>query len=362
MPRAAVAGVPTPAELLEGRELEGGWRVVRRIFQTDFQTGSFFSVGYEVRGPDGARGFLKALDYVGAFKNAAISAAEVLNKMTADYLYEKQILDLCGERRLARIVRAIGSGQVDVDPSLGGLGVVQYLIFEFASAGDLRLQVDPLDEIEAEEVLRILGDVSAALQQLHFNGISHQDIKASNILDFGHRFKLGDLGRSVSRELIAPHDDLPFAGQRAYAPPEYNYEYKRGNKPGDWNERRFGADLYLLGSIGTYLLTGLTMNALFAVHLPESLRWDSWTGDFEDALPYLVSAQAEIKVSLSKIVPPEIDELVELIGYLTFPNPARRGHPDDLAGAANRQALARFISRFNALRARARAKRIRRRL
>ena len=356
MTTAPPAPTPTPAQQLVGRVLADGWRVVREVTRTNQQTGGFFSVGYEVVSPAGRRGFLKALDYVRAFKGE--DPAVLLNKMTADFLFERSVLNLCRTRRLSRVVTAIGDGSVDVDPSRGGLGAVQYLIFEWADR-DLRSKVDALEEIELADVLRVLHEVSSGLQQLHGTGVAHQDIRPSNILEFDseQRLKLADLGRSICREIVAPHEHLEIVGALSYAPPEYLY----GAVPPEWTDRRLGADLYLLGSLAAFLISGLSMNALLARQLASEHNWHHWTGKFQDALPYLWDAHARVRYQLGALLPASRVEVVSLVGYLTAPDPARRGHPKDIAARGNKQSLARFISRFDAIRASTRAETIRRR-
>ena len=52
-----------PHEALEGLTVEDGWRVERRITPDDQHTGGYFSCGYIAKKPDGATGYLKALDF-----------------------------------------------------------------------------------------------------------------------------------------------------------------------------------------------------------------------------------------------------------------------------------------------------------
>jgi hypothetical protein len=56
-----------PAEMLEGRILDGGWTVGKRIQLGPDSTGGHFSVSYAVTAKSGNAAFLKALDYSEAF-------------------------------------------------------------------------------------------------------------------------------------------------------------------------------------------------------------------------------------------------------------------------------------------------------
>ena len=57
-----------PAYRLKGLDLQEGWHVEERIEPPPGATGGNFSCGYRVRRSDGARGFLKALDFSRALR------------------------------------------------------------------------------------------------------------------------------------------------------------------------------------------------------------------------------------------------------------------------------------------------------
>ena len=58
---------PTPAQMLEGLEIEGGWRIGKRVPNPP-STGGHFSESYLVEAVDGSgrKAFLKALDFSAA--------------------------------------------------------------------------------------------------------------------------------------------------------------------------------------------------------------------------------------------------------------------------------------------------------
>jgi hypothetical protein len=101
------------AELLEGRVLDGGWRVLERVQTPGERSPGYFSVGYFVENDEGAKGFLKALDYAGALASGG-DRAEILRLLTSAYVYERNLLRLCAERGLSRVVRIIGEGSIQV--------------------------------------------------------------------------------------------------------------------------------------------------------------------------------------------------------------------------------------------------------
>ena len=92
----------TPAESLEGIQLENGWVVGPLIPKTAVQTGGVFSCAYSVRKPDGQTAFLKAMDYTSAMESA--DPASALNNLTSAFLFEREVLQECAERKMSRIV------------------------------------------------------------------------------------------------------------------------------------------------------------------------------------------------------------------------------------------------------------------
>ena len=94
-------------------------------------------------------------------------------------------------------------------------------------------------------IFRSLHNTAVGLQQLHKNGIAHQDLKPSNVLVFDKVSKISDLGRASTQEISFRYDNLIIPGDRNYAPIEQLYNYHFCN---DFEEK-FAADLYLLGSL-----------------------------------------------------------------------------------------------------------------
>lgn len=333
----------TPAEELSGLVLEGNWKVVSKVERPPQATGSCFSCGYIVESVSGAKGYLKALDYSRALTSP--NPARALQAMTEAFNFELALCEKCSGKRLRRVVRAIGDGKVSVraeDPA----SVVQYLIFELADS-DVRAYLDSFDQFDIAWVLRALHHVATGLKELHGAGIAHQDLKPSNVLVFEEEgSKVADLGRGAYKGTLGPWDELEIAGDKAYAPPELLYGYVGD----DWNLRRFGCDAYLLGSMVVFFFGRGSMTGLLFAEMEESYHWRTWSGTFEEVLPYVRDAFGRAVECFKQDVPDEIrEEICVIVRQLCEPYPRLRGHPQNRRGGGNQYSLERYVSKFNLL-------------
>ena len=340
----------SPAERLLGLTLENGWKVVERYQRDPKFSGGNFCVGYRVENYDGRQGFCKALDYAAIF-SAAADPAMLLEHITKSYNFERDVLRKCDEFRMSRVIRILDNGVVHIE---GASISVSYMIFEYAQY-DIRRELDQEKDLEAALRLRTLHHVATGLRQLHKVRIVHQDLKPSNVLILDpcaerRSSKLGDLGRATDIEVAAPHDDLPIAGDRNYAPPEQLYNAT----PMEFGPRRLACDLYHLGSLATFMFTSLSMNALLASELHPSHLWTSWTGPYEDVLPYVRDAFGRSLSAFHDACPqPVADPLTNLVRYLCEPDPNLRGHPVERRTSTNPYGLQRVVSELDRLATRA---------
>jgi eukaryotic-like serine/threonine-protein kinase len=344
-----------PIHDLVSRRTDDGWEVLELVVPKSYQTGGFFSVGYLARHDNGRMGFFKALDFRRALD--ADDPTHELEKMLNTYNFERGVLSYC--ERLSKVVLAISSGSLSVPGA--PLDKVFYLIFELAD-GDVRKFAQKQQEYEIIWVLRALHHIAVGLSQLHGVGISHQDLKPSNVLVFqqGRTSKVADLGRAHCTSIPSPHDDFLRPGAANYSPPEQLYGYEMEDR----EKGRAAADLYLLGSMIYFFFMGTMFTPALIQRLRDehrpmaSARGDrGWRGFYADVLPFVRDAiglvladfNTHVVTTFSRVGRrKEGEELCDLLSYLVGPNPAERGHPlERRAKHSNQFALGRFISALN---------------
>ncbi len=338
--------MPTPAKQLVGKSLGNGWSV-KRSLNSYQSTGGFFSEPYLVQNSSGAEAFLKAIDLSSAASGNG-SLADNLKSLLDAFIHERDLLLHCSEQRIKRVVVAFESGEIRVNQS--PLGRVPYIIFERA-VGDVRVQMTQSQSFDTAWSLRALHNVSTALKQLHANDIAHQDLKPSNVLYFKDKgAKLGDLGRASKLGSPAAHDSMNCPGALMYGPPELLYGYTLA----DWRDRRFGADMYLLGSMIVFLFSGTPLTAWIKSKVGDEQSWVKWGDSYSHVIPHLRAGFADVVNDLQSIFPSEYcEQLTTIVREMCDPDPALRGHPKDRAQTGNSYNMERYISQFNSMAKRA---------
>jgi serine/threonine protein kinase len=337
----------SPAFLLEGRVI-GDWTVGPTVPPKSGATGGNFSCCYPVVHKNGAKGFLKALDFSWALK--APDPVTALKELTEAYDFERSILRDCNVRRMDKVVKAIDDGTIQVNASV--IGAVPYLIFDAADC-DLRTELSAMNNVDVAWKFRSLHHMATGLHQLHKNATAHQDLKPSNVLVFDHiTSKIADVGCASKRGAVSPRDHLPIAGDPVYAPPENLYGYQDP----EWSVRRLGCDAYLLGSMAVYLFTALSMNSLLFGQVAPA-HWPSqWGGKYRDVLPYLVDGfDKSLDVFTGQIASDSLSQELRIIVWqLCHPDPLLRGHPRNRVGISVPMGLERYVTQFDLLAAKSR--------
>jgi len=334
------------AHNLLGLTLKSGWKVIDKITKTANSTGAFFSVCYKVE-KDGQICFLKAFDFAKfqLMSETGKQVVDIIADMTTAFKYERDLSEHCKNRHVTKVAFVIDSGEEFL--SSFSIGIVPYLIFELAD-GDVRSKLDFSNKLDFAWKLHSLHDIAVGLQQLHNINVSHQDLKPSNILLFNQNSKLGDLGRSMCKDMDSQYNKMAYTGDLNYAPPEMMYGYYEN----DWNKRVFATDCYLLGSMIVFYFAGVSMSALLLNHLPDNMRWEKWQGSFDEIKPYLTEAFSNAITDFKSSFDDEYfsKEISQVVEQLCFPFPEQRGHPKNVANKIGSNFnLERFITRLDVL-------------
>lgn len=321
-----------------------GWTIRKPLNRSRDATGSVHSSGYIAENSDGQKAFVKVL-HIGLEEHPEDPLFTVERQINA-FRYERDIVRKCKNHGMSHVIRGIDDGDLVKEN-------IAYLILELAGR-DLREQVMAIldSRLDLAFRLRVLHQTSVGLSQLHWARIAHQDLKPSNVLVFpDKRVKVGDLGHAQNRDLPHPDASRNFGGDPAYAPPELLYGSVSAD---DWEESRLGADLYHLGSLAVFLFTGAGATPLLDKYLRPEHNWKEWKGSYRDVLPYIRQATEtllEERFINSSLLPEDnLDDFISLVRCLIEPDPARRGHPLNLAGrSGGKYGLQRFVSAFNLL-------------
>ena len=113
----------------------------------------------------------------------------------------------------------------------------------------------------------------------------------------------------------------------------------------------------MLGSYGLSMLCDTTMTMALMDHLAPQFRParifgpTAFSGPFEDVLPALKQAFAEVLVAVTPLINSSIREgFADVLRLLCNPDPAKRGHPRDHAMKHGRRYSAqRFVGTFASL-------------
>src|SRR2546426_157673 len=92
---ARMTPIPNLASNLVGKTING-WCVEKKISK-DGGTGGAFSSGYVVQDKNGRRAFMKAINIGYAIKMwKGVNRTDLINQITAEFKYERDILEFCG--------------------------------------------------------------------------------------------------------------------------------------------------------------------------------------------------------------------------------------------------------------------------
>lgn len=303
---------------------------------------------------------MKATD-LGLLTHDGENLLDRLRAAMDSHAFERTVLDYCSATKMDRVVVAIDYGDLMVKFD-GVQDALFFLVFELAKY-DLRKHYNKSTGFALSWALGAMHQLCVGVDQLHEGKVTHNDLKPANFLVFAEDAqKIADLGCATSPLFTALHQDRHDPGDIKYAAPELLYATDVETCRSLCNfESRRAADLYNLGSMAFYLMTGVMLtpqvvSRLAMEHRPASQQ-GGWNGHWQDAMPYwreafarvLVEAQAELVASQKAAVNAVITEIFIIVRQLCEPDSALRGHPLNRAGANDMYGLQRYVSAFNRL-------------
>ena len=127
----------------------------------------------------------------------------------------------------------------------------RYLVFEFVEGRNLRELVRSAGPLAWQDSLRIVREVTSALDHAHRRGVVHRDIKPSNlILTASEGVKVVDMGLARVRDRESAQQDLTASGMTLGT-----FDYISPEQARDPRDADVRSDLYSLGCAWYYLLT-----------------------------------------------------------------------------------------------------------
>ena len=328
------------ASRLEGKTING-WHVVSKRKKTeDDDSGAFSSCYFVTNVETGEKAFLKAFNYKYAFTaTGSEDSPDILNSMTKQFIYERDLVIECNGHRMNRVVIAIDSGEYKEE---GEMFPVPYLVFEVADKSLKQANIHVLNDLVWK--LIVFHGALVGMSQLHKRKIAHQDIKPSNILIFGENFsKIADLGRATQLDNHSGHD----IGDRRYMPIELFFNHISP----DWSTRRFGADFFMLGGLLCFLLFDVNYLALLNSKLPPEHSLIKPNGSFIQELPYLEKAHFDsleyLKDKLDIDPKDSVDSIIKIIEELCHPCPDKRGVQNFKTKSYGQFSLIPYISKID---------------
>lgn len=344
---------------LKANKLPGAWKVLSKVERTEKHSGGGFSIGYAVEHTEtGTAAFLKASDLDMMTDNTD----GMLVRLTAAsqmHTFERGILEHCKGNNMDRIVIPLDYGDCLMASPQGVKEPLFWIAFEFANC-DARVQRSRISQYDFGWTANAMHNIAIAVEQLHTANVCHNDIKPSNVLVFDEAMqKLGDLGRAISPHFTCLHGKEICLGDPRYASPELLYE--RDDTPPNFNARKAN-DLFLLGSLGYFLVCGVMLTPSIVGQLKDEHRpvdgERAWGDGFRAVLPFWRQAHQRAMNMLHETIPTDLRILnkdygklfIDAISQLTEPDPELRGHPEERQGTYQSHSLQRYISLFDRLR------------
>jgi serine/threonine protein kinase/tetratricopeptide (TPR) repeat protein len=186
----------------------------------------------------------------------------------------------------AQAAAALNHPNISIIHSIEEFNNEVYIVMEYIDGSELKKKIES-GPISVEESLSIIEQIAKGLQAAHQKGITHRDIKSSNImLNLSGQIKIMDFGLAKFRDSVQMTKVGTTVGTIAYMSPE--------QARGEAVDHR--SDIWAIGIIFYEMLAG---------KLP-------YRGDFEHAIMYsIINEEAEPITSIREDVPIGIEQMLK---------------------------------------------------
>jgi serine/threonine protein kinase/tetratricopeptide (TPR) repeat protein len=186
----------------------------------------------------------------------------------------------------AQAAAALNHPNISIIHSIEEFNNEVYIVMEYIDGSELKKKIES-GPMSVEESLNIIEQIAKGLQAAHQKGITHRDIKSSNImLNLSGQIKIMDFGLAKFKDSVQMTKVGTTVGTIAYMSPE--------QARGETVDHR--SDIWAVGIIFYEMLAG---------KLP-------YRGDFEHAIMYsIINEEAEPITSIREDVPIGIDQMLK---------------------------------------------------
>lgn len=155
-----------------------------------------------------------------------------------------------------------------------------YLVHQFVEGTDLAKELGANRQWAVSQVLELLREILEIVEVAHAQKVIHQDIKPSNIIrrQSDGKLVLIDFGsiKKINNQMANAEGNTSITvpiGTRGYMSPE-----QKSIRP------RLASDIYSVGAIGIYALTGVEPKDIPSEHDTETILWHSLAPQTEPGL------------------------------------------------------------------------------
>ena len=296
------------ARALEGRVIEGRYRIIRSIAEGGMAT------------------VYEAMDE----RLERTVAIKVMHIQLAQGPHRDQFVERF--RREAKSAAAIANPHIVQVYDTGEVDGLDYLVMEFVHGVNLRHEINHQHTFSVRETLRIVAETLDGLSSAHRAGVVHRDIKPENILlnERGH-VQITDFGLAKAASQATLSTTGMLLGTAAYLAPEMI----------ERNEATPQGDLYSVGIMAWEMLAG---QVPFASDNPVTLVFKHVHEDVPSITTMCPGISPKVAAFIARLTARSVDarpadataaarELRELCAHLDIPAWTYRRSAHDMQGA-----------------------------